>query len=213
MMSVTTPANLSLRELTTETRPSEPGPVLWTRRAFYDLMEIQGVDRMPVELIEGELVTMAAQSNMHAVLVEKTCRVLRKVFTEDMYWTRVEATLDLSNISAPDPDVAVVRGSFESWELSQANSEQALLVVEVSVTTASYDRRRKASMYAKNGVEDYWVVDALNKRLEVRRQPVPDASEHYGYGYAQVMSYYTGDTVSPLALPLMKISVTDLLPR
>jgi Uma2 family endonuclease len=202
-----------LRELTTETRPTEPGPVLWTRRAFYDLMEMQGVDRMPVELIEGELVAMAAQSNVHAVLIEKACRSLRKVFKEDEYWVRVEATLDLSNISAPDPDVAVVRGSFESWELSKDNPQTALLVVEVGVTTIGYDRRRKASMYAKNGVEDYWVIDALNKRLEVRRQPVPDATEQYGFGYAQIMSYHAGDTVSPLAMPSVKISVSDLLPR
>jgi Uma2 family endonuclease len=88
----------------------------------------------------------------------------------------------------------------------------AVLVVEVSETTLAYDRGEKASLYAAAGVEDYWVVDLVNRRVEVYRDPRPDPTRPHGAGYTQVTAHDPADTITPLAAPTVGVKVADLLP-
>ena len=85
-------------------------------------------------------------------------------------------------------------------------------VVEVSEATLSYDRRRKGSLYARAGIADYWIVNLNRRRLEIYRQPIPDPSRHYGFGYSSVQTFDSGEHATPLAAPQAKIAVADLLP-
>jgi hypothetical protein len=48
--------------------------------------------------------------------------------------------------------------------------------------------------------------------LEVYRQPIPDPSRHYGFGYSSVTLFKPTDAASPLAAPNATIKVADLLP-
>jgi Uma2 family endonuclease len=84
-----------------------------------------------------------------------------------------------------------------------------LLVVEVSETTLRFDRRDKASFYAAQAVADYWVIDLVHSRLEVRRSPQSDASQTYGFAYADLSVLDATDSVTPLALPSVAIPVAD----
>jgi Uma2 family endonuclease len=87
-----------------------------------------------------------------------------------------------------------------------------LLVVEVSDSTLGYDRRRKSRRCASRGVLDYWIVNLIDRQLEVRRQPVADGTEPFGYSYASLTVLRPTDVVSPLARRGAKIKVADLLP-
>jgi Uma2 family endonuclease len=86
------------------------------------------------------------------------------------------------------------------------------LIVEVSETTLRYDRYRKASLYARVGIQDYWIVNLVHQQLEVRRRPVPDNSQRYGFAYGDRTILKPNEHVSPLAMPQAKILVADLLP-
>jgi Uma2 family endonuclease len=163
-----------------------------------------------VELIEGVVVQMPAQKNLHALSIKLTDHALETAFGPG-YWVRVQASLDLSPLSVLDPDLAVVKGSPRDHNTPD-NPTTAQLVVEVSETTLRYDRIGKSSLYARAGIADYWIVNLVEQLLEVHRNPVPDSSQQFGYGYADVLILKPTDYVTPLAAPDARILVADLLP-
>ncbi len=52
----------------------------------------------------------------------------------------------------------------------------------------------------------------MDGQLEVRRDPQPDATQPYGFGYASLTILGDADHVAPLAAPTVRIAVADLLP-
>jgi Uma2 family endonuclease len=181
-----------------------------TRRQFFKLLELGFFRGKRVELLNGVIYEMAAQQNFHAQSLMKSYAVLLGIFGKG-YWVRPQLTLDLSPTSALDPDVSVVSGDMEDYK-TQANPATALLVVEISDTTLAIDRHRKASIYARFGIQDYWIVNIKRRQLEVRRQPEPGLSTKHNYGYAAPLILRPPEVVSPLAAPQAKIAVADLLP-
>ena len=182
----------------------------WTVKEFYRLLDEGFFDGQRVELIEGEIIEMAAQKNWHALGITLTEKALARVFGPK-FWVRVQATLDLTPYSAPDPDIAVVPGSPRD-NAGPTNPTTALLIVEVSETTLGYDRKIKGSLFARVGIADYWILNLIDRELEVYRQPAPDRKAKYGYAYKDVTILGSKDRVAPLAKPKAKIRVADLLP-
>jgi Uma2 family endonuclease len=187
----------------------------WTRREYYRMADLGLFDGQRVELIEGTIVQMPPQKNFHVIgigLVEKT---LQAAFGP-RFWVRIQAPLHLGPRSAPEPDAAVVPGSPRDYTAADRSATDqpttALLIVEVSDTTLSYDRGRKASLYARAKIADYWIVNLVHGRLEVRRSPVPDAGQRYGWRYHDVLLLGPKDRIAPLAAPKKRVAVADLLP-
>ncbi len=89
--------------------------------------------------------------------------------------------------------------------IRDAHPTTALLIVEVADSSLDFDRGRKLALYARNGIEDYWIVDVQNSRLEVYRQPLGDA-----YQQRQVLG--AEDRIEPLHANGNAINVSDLLP-
>jgi Uma2 family endonuclease len=161
-----------------------------------------------VELIDGEIIEKPMQGHDHSLAVELVRDALAPLFGSGC-WVRVQMPLEFGSLSAPEPDVAVVAGSPRSY---RSHPRTALLVVEVSDSTLATDRFRKASLYATAGIEDYWIVNLEDRRLEIYRLPVPDATCDFGYGYASVLTVLPADSATPLALPNARVRVSDLLP-
>ena len=111
--------------------------------------------------------------------------------------------LALDETSEPEPDIAVVVGVPRDYR--DAHPTTAVLVVEVSDATLALDRQRKKTVYARRGIKEYWVLNLLEARLEVYRDPK-------GEDYQDVRSLTGSDKVSPLACPVATIAVADLLP-
>lgn len=78
--------------------------------------------------------------------------------------------LNLTPVSQPEPDIAVVKGSARDYAV--AHPTTALLVVEVAESTLAFDRGEKASLYAGAGISEYWVLNLVARRLEVSRDPI-----------------------------------------
>jgi Uma2 family endonuclease len=164
-----------------------------------------------VELIDGEVIDMPSQKDYHGAAITLTMDVLRFAFGAG-FWVRNQMSLDLSPRSVPDPDLAVVPGSPQGVKASTPTPTAALLLVEVSDSTLAYDRNHKAPLYAAGGIADYWIVNLVDRQVEVRRDPRPDPSQHYGHGYASVLVLVPPAVVNPLATPHLSIAVADLLP-
>ena len=80
--------------------------------------------------------------------------------------------MSFSNLTEPQPDVAVIKGGIDDF--THLHPKIAALIVEVSDATLRYDRTKKASLYAKNKIQEYWIVNVKDKRLEVFRRPIKD---------------------------------------
>jgi Uma2 family endonuclease len=185
-------------------------PRLFTKEEYWRMSDMGLFVDQKVELIAGEIIQMAAQSNRHTAGITLVLRALDRVF-QNRYWVRGQGTLDLSPNSMPDPDVTVVVG--DPAKPDDEVPTTALLIVEVSDTTLSSDRNWKASLYASAGIMDYWILNLQDNQLEVRRVPRPDKTQDFGHGYASLSTFVAGDVVSPLAAPTAQIAVADLLPH
>jgi Uma2 family endonuclease len=186
----------------------EPQARRWTREEFYRMADLGFFHGQRAELIEGEIVVMSPQKWLHACTVDRVAEVLRPGFGSGA-WVRTQLPLNLGLSSDPEPDVSVVPGERDDYT---DHPTTALLVVEVSDTTLEYDRGRKASLYARAGIEDYWIVNLVDLQLEVYRQPRVDPSQDHGYGYGSVTVIGLTGTVVPLAGAHGGVPVGRLLP-
>ena len=71
---------------------------------------------------------------------------------------------------------------------------------------------RKASLYAKGGFADYWIVNLIDRQLEVHRDPIADPTHKWGFRYNSVQIFKPGDVVSPFAAAQSSVAVSELLP-
>ena len=67
-------------------------------------------------------------------------------------------------------------------------------------------------MYAAAGIADYWIVNLVQRQLEVYRRPVADPAETFGFRYSSRKILDPGDTVAPLAARKARVAVADLFP-
>ena len=162
-----------------------------------------------VELLGGEVLEMPAQFDLHLAAIDLTAAALQSCFGAG-FWVRRQGSLDLSPYGIPDPDVAVVAGRPHGAGRTIATG--VLLVVEVSDSSLGLDRHAKGSLYAAASLTDYWIVNLVQRQLEVHRDPGPDAAALYGASFATRVILDPGDSVTPLAVPQGRILVADLLP-
>jgi Uma2 family endonuclease len=163
----------------------------------------------PVELIGGQLIVAEPQGSGHFAAIQAVEEALRAAF--GVGWqVRGQGPVALDEESEPEPDVAVVPGSFRDYVA--AHPARPVFVVEVSESSLVLDRHHKGSLYARAGLDDYWIVNLVDRVLEVHRNPGPDPTASFGWRYQSVEVLERGASVSPLALPGAHIRVADLLP-
>jgi Uma2 family endonuclease len=188
---------------------TEPKPHRWTREEYYKMGEQGFFQDRRVELIEGEVIEMSPVYAPHVTSVMAIAEVLRAIFGKG-WLVREEKPLSLGINSDPEPDVVVVAGKLGDFK--DAHPTTAALVIEVADSSLSYDRTYKASLYAKAGIADYWIVNLQERQIEVHRRPIIDANARFGFSYADKMIFKEGDSVKPLAKPKVSIAVAELLP-
>ena len=162
-----------------------------------------------IELIGGELIISEPQGALHYTAVLKAARALEVVFGTG-WVVRTQGPIGLDDDSEPEPDVAVVRGSLEDYRT--AHPSRPALTVEVAESSLEADRARKGGAYARAGLADYWIVNLIDRVLEVYREPAADPSSPFGWRYARREVFQPPAEVSPLATPSAVIRVADLLP-
>jgi Uma2 family endonuclease len=123
---------------------------------------------------------------------------------------RVQMPVALDDESEPEPDVAVCAGSPRDYVAGHPS--RPVLLVEVAEASLAFDREHKGSLYARAHVPDYWIVNLVDRVVEVHREPTPSAEAPYGSRFGTRRSLGAGDGVSPLAAPRARIPVADLLP-
>lgn len=158
-----------------------------------------------VELLEGQIVDMAPAGDGH---FSSTSRLL--VILAQAVGTRAfpicQQPIRLTNLSEPEPDLALLRARPQGYS-TKPHAEDVLLVVEVSDSTLAQDRNLKQRLYARAGIPEYWIVNLVERVVEIHTLPDPAAGR---YRMQQVAK--RGQTVSCLAMPDLNIAVADFMP-
>lgn len=125
-----------------------------------------------IELIDGELIAMSPKSDEHEFVVGLLQDLLTETYGRVGH-VRVQGPMVADDMTMPEPDLLVARGSRRASP-RHPRPPQVILVVEVA--NSSFERdREKAAVYARSGVPEYWIVDVVARCVEVLRVPVGDA--------------------------------------
>lgn len=180
-------------------------------RAEYDRLIDEGVFQpgAPIELIGGELMVAEPKGAAHYTATVTTTRALAAAFGDGWY-VRMEGPIGLDDESEPEPDIAVVPGTPDDY--SRAHPSRPVLTIEVSESSLATDRCHKASLYARAGLGDYWVINIVARVVEVYREPAPDPDAPFGWRYTRTEIFEAAAHVTPLAAPGARIPVASLLP-
>lgn len=148
-----------------------------------------------VELLEGEIIQMPPPGIPHSSSVA----YLNRFFVEGVKGRALiitENPVFLDEYSLPQPDLTLLQPPPDDFYFRKARptAKDALLVIEVADSSLGYDRRRKAPLYAKMGIHEFWIVSLNQKLVTVYRNP---ASE----GYQDVQEFSGNQPFAPQAFP------------
>jgi Uma2 family endonuclease len=155
-----------------------------------------------LELIEGEIIEMAPIASPHAGCVNKLTRLFIQR-ARDAAVVAVQNPVIISNLSVPQPDLAVLRARADDYAGSHPETADVYLVVEVADTTLKFDLGRKAAIYARCGIAELWVVDVNSRAIHVFRNPGEN-------GYGETFSARPGERVACAALAAIEVEVAEL---
>src|SRR4051812_33206342 len=135
----------------------------WSREE-YEQLAASGMFPLErrMELIDGVIYDMAAQNSLHATGYRLVQEALRPAFPPGSgFEVRGQLPLDLGDDSAPEPDLAVVYGSIRDFR--DHHPTTAVLVVEVADSSLLHDRKRKIPLYARAGIQEYWILNLVRR--------------------------------------------------
>ena len=185
---MSTAAAPPMGHLTTTPRPLAPAIVVPSAPDLYRLT-VEQYHRIveagaltpddPVEFLDGYLVAKMSKNPPHAAACRRARQVLER-WLPSGWFVAIQDPITL-DVSEPEPDLNVIRGTNEDFETRHPGPSDVGLVVEVSDTTLTRDREWKRRIYARNGIPAYWIVNLVDHVLEVYTQPSgPGTSPDYG---------------------------------
>lgn len=182
--------------------PSGDGPprYKWSLAQFERLIEhgiLSEADR--VELIEGEITPMSPKGDRHEYVRDELHDWLVRHLPREFRHS-VELGWRPDGSSYLEPDILIYSRGPRPPQIPARN---VLLLIEVAKSSLDFDLGRKAAIYAKLGVREYWVVNA--KTLETIVHLSPSAE-----GYTSVATVPPSATATPHLLPALAISLGGL---
>jgi Uma2 family endonuclease len=166
---------------------------------LFHLMERGVIDpEARFELVEGEIVPMSPQGPLHQQMQRWLHKFLERGLG-DRFWVAPGSTLILPEHTALDPDICIYPLEVSTSEL---RGDKVSLLIEIAVSSRSYDLGLKAKLYARMGAAELWVVDAERRQTHVHRGP-------QGEGWRETSVVPAGELLSPLAAPDVRLRLAD----
>src|SRR5258705_8048448 len=191
-------------------RGNRPPQVGWPRSESARLIDHGVLDEdEPIELLDGRLLVKEPQHSAGRTALLLVAKALERAFGDD-WFVQTQSPIILDDRSEPEPDVCVVRGSPRDYV--QAHPRSPALIVEVAQSGLRRARGRKASAYARARIADYWIINLVDRALEVHREPARPGPALRRWTYAAIESLGVDAMIIPLAAPRAMIRVADLLP-
>ena len=172
----------------------------WTTAEIERLVALRVLDEHErIELIGGEIVPMSPVGQRHVRVAERMQRRFLRSCGSDV-WVVEKPQFNLDANTYTEPDLLAFPAAMDSYDV---RGPQALLVVEVADSSLDYDLGEKASLYARYGVREYWVVEAWELVTTVHRSPGPG-------GYGDIARHLRDQPITPLLMPHMSVRLAEI---
>lgn len=122
------------------------------------------------ELIEGEIIDMPPIGPLNASKTNRLAALLADA-TRGKAIVSAQNPLALGDLSAPQPDLALLRYREDYYAAAHPGPLDVLLLIEVADTSLVYDRETKLPLYARFQIPEVWIVDIPGGHLDVHRDP------------------------------------------
>jgi len=197
--------------LVTNIPESSPAPApprkRWTREQCAPLEASGLFERERLELVDGELISKMGKNRPHV-----NASMLLLEWIQDTFGRRfvnAEAPIDVgpddNPWSEPEPDLIVLKREYSNFKSGNPQPHDLALVIEISDSSLAFDLTTKARLYARAGIEEYWVLDVAGRRLIAHRSPVSG-------NYTSVVAYGENEMIAPLAAPAAGFRPAEALP-
>ena len=192
--------------MTSGASPSASAP---TRRRFtvaeYYAMADIGIleENDRIELLDGDLIVKAPIGVWHASSVDRFANTLPPLL-QGRAIVSVQNPTRLSDNSEPQPDIMLLRWRDDFYGEGHPGPSDVLLLVEVSDTSADYDRSAKLSAYARASISEVWIATRQDSRIEAYTEPVEGE-------YSSVRYAGPGESIAPQAFPEIILEVDSLI--
>ncbi len=153
-------------------RPPEPAPHRLSVDDYYKMAEVgnhKPEDR--VELIEGEIIDMVPIGSAHGGTTIKLVELFSRAVADGLVALSVQGALRLDAYNQPQPDGLLLRPPSDMYRERHPTAADVLLLIEVSDTSRRYDRGPKWDLYARFQIPEVWIVDVVDKVVELFRDP------------------------------------------
>lgn len=169
-------------------------------RAEYDrLVDLGFFDDERVELLYGRVMMMSPANLPHTWSIDwLTTHLVPRIGTRAR--VRIQSSFVAADESEPEPDVAIV----PQGDYSEAQPSEAFLIIEVADSSLLKDRQIKAPLYAASNVREYWIVNVLDKTLEVYRN-------HVSGQWRSMTIHAREETVAIEAFPDVHVRLADFI--
>lgn len=178
---------------------------LWLRIEDFVLLNDAGAleNFSKSELIDGEIITINAQYRPHSAVHSELLFRLKSAFRNfDLGLTPlVEAAVAMPPHDMPEPDIVVTSEPRGEGPVPLAS---VALIVEIASTTRQFHLGRKAALYARHHVPEYWVVDLDRAKIVRHWQPGVQ-------GYEAIDTLPLGSPVTAATLPALAVPTADLV--
>jgi Uma2 family endonuclease len=178
---------------------STDAPLRRMKRVEFELLVERGCyEDERVELLFGLVVPMPPVDHTH---FESLRRVQERFIAAlgQRATVYAQAGFPASDESLPLPDLYLAPPGG-SW----TRPEHVYLVIEVSRSSLRRDRAKR-KLYAHAGIDEYWIINHLDRCIEVYR-------DRANGDWSSLSIIGPGGTVAPLAFPDALIDVDDVLP-
>lgn len=178
---------------------------LFTVKEYHQMVEIGILSKDDrVELIEGEIIQMAATGISHASCVRRSIELFQQL-PENTAILNVQKPVQLSIQTELQPDLVLLKFPDDSCKTAHTGASEVLLLIEITDSKIDNERDVKIPIYARSMIQEVWLVDLVENRLEAYRQPTPN-------GYSLILELRPGQELAPIAFPDFAVSVDAILP-
>ncbi len=161
-----------------------------------------------IELINGEIIEMAAKGTAHTACSMQLIRELSKLLPSSLY-LRCQDPIVLLDNSQPEPDFAIVYENKDYYLNSHPTPDNIAWLIEISDSSLVYDQGIKLRLYAEAKIQEYWIFNLVDFQLEVYSQPYQ--SNTY-FDYRQRLIYLSDQLIALPNLPEKLLDLTLIFP-
>jgi Uma2 family endonuclease len=177
---------------------SLPDRKRFTVAEVFAMQEAGVFDAGDFELIQGDLLVVAAKKNAHEQAKNGLAEALIRAAPASAR-VAIESSLFLTERDAPKPDLMVYPRTLAPEDVRGGD---VLLLVEIAEESLAKDLGVKAALYAAHGVQEYWVIEAQSRRTHVHQGPLAEGA------WRSIRIVEGAEPIAPAAFPELRLTLS-----